>query len=85
MAKKLYTPKVMQAGAEYGIAHPDVPLELDEELGKKLVKGGNWVEGLTDRAKKRRDLAAAAAEEKAKADAEAAEKAKADAKPTAKK
>ena len=90
--KMTVTAKVQQVG-EYGIARPDEPIEVSSELGKKLVKRGNFVEGLTPRAKARlatieagADAAAVAeAEEKAKAEAdaqakvEAEEKAKADA------
>ena len=69
------TAKVQQVG-EYGIARPDEPIEVDRDLGKKLVKRGNFVEGLTPRAKARHAEALAGAG--SKADADAAAKAKAD-------
>ena len=61
------SPLRQQVGS-YGIARADVPIELDENEAKKLLKTGMWVEGKTDRAKAREKKAA---EERAAAEAEA--------------
>lgn len=65
MSKMTVTPLRMQVG-DYGRARAHVPIEVDADLGARLVKGGNFVEGLTDVAKKR------AAGIKARLDAETA-------------
>ena len=77
--KMTVTATVQQVG-EYGIARPDEPIKVSRELGKKLIKRGNFVEGLTPRAAARRTVATAGADAKAKADADAKAKAVADAK-----
>ena len=77
--KMTVTARVQQVG-EYGIARPDEPIEVSRELGKKLIKRGNFVEGLTPRAEARRTAATAGADAKAKADADAKAKVDADAK-----
>ncbi|AZB65033.1 hypothetical protein EBL87_15260 [Cereibacter sphaeroides] len=65
MSKMTVTPLRMQVG-DYGRARAHVPIEVDDDLGARLVKGGNFVEGLSDVAKKR------AAGIKARLDAETA-------------
>ncbi|SHF67407.1 hypothetical protein SAMN05444339_11032 [Loktanella atrilutea] len=73
--KMTVTAKVQQVG-EYGIARPDEPIQVSSELGKKLVKRGNFVEGLTPRAKARLAMIEVGSDAAAKAEAE--EKAKAE-------
>ncbi|ABA78217.1 hypothetical protein GQF56_23945 [Rhodobacter sphaeroides] len=65
MSKMTVTPLRMQVG-DYGRARAHVPIKVDADLGARLVKGGNFVEGLSDVAKKR------AAGIKARLDAETA-------------
>ena len=61
--KMTVTPTKMQVGV-YGRAEPDVPMELDVPLAEALVRTGNWVEGLTERAKAREAEAAKVAASK---------------------